>query len=267
MADSIQGRLGIAVTHLESGEAVAWQGSERFPMQSVYKFPIAMFMLQRVDVGAFALGDTVTVQPAEMIPKAGHSPLRDQYPNGVHLSIQQLIEYNVAQSDGTACDVLLRLLGGTAGAQAMVARLGIDDVNIATTEMLQVANDTIQYQNWATPIGMNQLLKVFWAGQYLSESSQRLLQTYMKARGPWFVSRLRGLLPEATVVAHKTGSSRTYNGLTRATNDAGIITLPDDTHLAITVFLADCTAEKAQRDLTIARVARAAFDYFLNKKD
>jgi len=72
--------------------------------------------------------------------------------------------------------------------------------------------------------------------------------------------RLKGLLPPDTVVAHKTGTDGTRNGLTRATNDIGIITLPDGRHLEIAVFVKDSTADETTREATIARIAKAAFD-------
>jgi len=73
--------------------------------------------------------------------------------------------------------------------------------------------------------------------------------------------QLKGLLPAGTVVAHKTGGSGTVNGLTRATNDAGLITLPDGRHLSVVVFVSDTRADTATRDRIIARIARAAWDH------
>jgi beta-lactamase class A len=68
------------------------------------------------------------------------------------------------------------------------------------------------------------------------------------------------MLPTGTVVAHKTGSSRTVAGLTRATNDAGLVTLPDGRHLAVVVFVSDSTADDVTREEVIAKAARAAWD-------
>jgi beta-lactamase class A len=76
---------------------------------------------------------------------------------------------------------------------------------------------------------------------------------------------LKGLLPPGTVVAHKTGTDGTFGGLTRATNDIGIITLPDGRHLAIAVFVRDSTADEATRERTIAAAARAAYDRWVTK--
>ena len=266
IADTIKGNIGISALHIETGKSVSFNGDEKFPMQSVYKFPIAMVMLHEIDKGKFSLDDTIEINKNEFIPKIGHSPLRDKYPNGVNLTINEIIEYNISQSDGTACDVLLRLLGGTKNVQKSIHDLGVKNMAISTTEMIQVANDTIQYQNWSTPKAMNELLKIFHEGDYLSKESQDLLVKLMSVSNRWFDRRIKGLLPAETKVAHKTGTAWTYNGLTRATNDAGIITLPDGSHLVITVFISDSYDSQNKREMTIANAAKEAYDNWTIKK-
>lgn len=59
---------------------------------------------------------------------------------------------------------------------------------------------------------------------------------------------------------HKTGSSGTRDGVTAATNDIGLITLPDGRRLAIAIFISDSKADDATRDAVIARIAKAAYD-------
>ena len=265
IADTIKGNIGISALHIETGESISFNGDEKFPMQSVYKFPIAMVMLHQIDNEKFSLGDTIEIKKAEFIPQAGHSPIRDKYLSGANLTIKEILEYNVSQSDGTACDVLLRLLGGAEKVQKSIHDLGVKNIAISTTEMVQVANDTIQYQNWSTPIAMNELLEIFYEGDYLSKESQDLLLAYMSISNKWFDRRIKGLLPEETELAHKTGTARTYNGLTRATNDAGIITLPDGSHLAITVFISDSYDSQTKREMTIARASKEAYDYWTRK--
>jgi beta-lactamase class A len=63
------------------------------------------------------------------------------------------------------------------------------------------------------------------------------------------------------VVAHKTGTGR-RGTLWSATNDIGIVTLPNGQHLAIGVLLMDSTADEATREATIAAVAKAAWEAF-----
>jgi len=70
-------------------------------------------------------------------------------------------------------------------------------------------------------------------------------------------------LPKDAVVAHKTGSSGTNDaGLTPATNDIGIITLPNGKHLAIAIMVYDSKADEATREAVIAKIAKAAWDEY-----
>ena len=72
------------------------------------------------------------------------------------------------------------------------------------------------------------------------------------------LARLKGSLPPATEVMHKTGTI----GMT--TNDVGIITLPGDAgHVAIAVFVKSSTKEIPERERAIAEVTRAIHDYFV----
>ncbi|QIY83243.1 hypothetical protein HER18_06735 [Chryseobacterium sp. NEB161] len=78
--------------------------------------------------------------------------------------------------------------------------------------------------------------------------------------------RLKGNLPENTVVAHKTGTSGAdKKGKTAATNDIGVISLPNSEHLVISVFVTDSFENDQTNEKIIADVAKASFDYY-NKK-
>jgi beta-lactamase class A len=79
--------------------------------------------------------------------------------------------------------------------------------------------------------------------------------------------RLKGLLPEGTIVAHKTGSSgKNESGLAAATNDVGIVTLPNGKHFIIVVFVSDSKADDKTRDNIIAEITRAVWDKYNSKK-
>ena len=130
---------------------------------------------------------------------------------------------------------------------------------ILDTEKAFAQDHSLQYRNWTTPEAAVALLRALHERRWLSESARGLLLKLMTESntGP---KRLKGLLPAGTVVAHKTGTSGTENGVTAATNDIGIITLPNGKHLAIAVFVADSPADEATREGVIARVARAVWD-------
>jgi beta-lactamase class A len=260
LASAAGGHTGASVMVLETGRRASLHGQDRFPMQSVYKFPIAMAVLHEVDRGVLVLHQPVRIEAGELVPPALHSPIRDRFPEGGTLSLREVLRYAVAESDGTASDVLLRLAGGPAQVTAYVESLGIRGVRIVATEMEMSRAERVQYQNWAQPDEAVALLRVFQEGKGLSKASSVLLRDCMTVTvtGP---KRIKGLLPEGTEVAHKTGTSNTDHGLARATNDIGIVTLPDGRHLAIAVFVSDSRAGTEVREGVIAKIARSAWDW------
>ena len=262
-AQHISGNVGVQGMLLETEETVSYNADQRFPMQSVYKFPIAMAVLDQIDKGALALEQVVHVDSTDYIPR-GYSPIREKFPAGVDLTIRELLKYTIL-SDGSASDILLNTIGGAEVADDYVESLGVkdDDISIAILEKIQVVNDTIQYQNWSTPKAMTQLLKIFYMDSVLSEESQSLLFQNM-VDSKTGLGRIRGLLPEGTIVAHKTGTAATYNELTRATNDVGIVVLPNGKHLAISIFVSDSYASPTERDRVIAKISKSVFDHWNN---
>lgn len=252
------GRVGVAATVIETGESVAFNGNQKFPMQSVYKLPIAMAVLHQVDQGALKLEQKVRVTKNDLRQV---SPIRNKHPEGLELSVLDLLQFMVSQSDNTACDVLLRLVGGPQFVTKYLRDLGINDIVVANTEKELEQDKLAQYRNWATPEEMVVLLRTLHSGRGLREPSRALLLRVM-TQTTTGSRRIKGLLPVGTVVAHKTGSSRTFDGLTPATNDVGLVTLPNGQHLAVAVFVSDSKADDSTREKVIARVARAAWDHW-----
>lgn len=254
------GPVGAAAVIVEGGEVVSFNGTQHFPMQSVYKVPIAMVILDAVDEGRLKLTQRIFVRPEDLVPDRLHSPIRDANPRGVELTLRELLHFMIAESDGTASDVLLGVAGGPEKVTEHLRSLGVEGVTVATTERAMAQGDEqVQYQNWATPESMLGLLRALQEGRGLSRASRALLLDFMLKSTPG-PRRLKGLLPAGTPVAHKTGTSNTVEGTTRATNDVGIVTLPDGRHMAVAVFVSDTKADADVREGVIAKIARAAWD-------
>jgi beta-lactamase class A len=259
ISQAAQGRVGVTATVLETGESVTLNGDQRFPMQSVYKFPIGMAVLAQVDQGTLSLNQQVRVEPSDFVSAPQHSPIREEYPQGVELSLAELLEYMVTESDNTACDVLLELIGGPNVVTQYLRDLNINDIVVANTEKEIGQDEAVQYRNYATPDATVTLLRALHEGQGLSDASRELLLRLMTETLTG-LRRIKGLLPDGTMVAHKTGTSGTVDGVTAATNDVGLVTLPNGQHLAIAVFVSDSRANATTREEVIAKVAKAAWD-------
>jgi beta-lactamase class A len=261
IASASPGRLGAAAELLETGERVIVGEGFRYPMQSVYKLPIAMAVLRLVDEGALRLEQLFDVRPSDFVTPAQHSPIRDEHPDGARLSLRELLRLTVAESDGSTSDVALRLAGGPRAVMAYLHGIGVRDVTVATTEKEIGRSSRAQFLNWATPAGCQTLLRALQSGPGLSDTSRALLVQFLVAATPGR-DRIPGLLPTGTIVAHKTGTSGSVGGVTPATNDIGIITMPNGQHIAVAVLLTNARGSAAARDSVIARVAKAAFDAF-----
>lgn len=202
LAATTNGLLGVAVTYAGTGETTLLHGHDHYPMMSVFKFPLALYILDQADKKKLSLDEPVTIHKKTW--SRIFSPMLNSSPGKtVRLTIRDLTANIILLSDNVACDVLLGRIGGPEVLNNYIHALGIDEINIAWAEA-QMAADPV-------------------------------------------------------AAAHKTGTSNTDpTGLTAATNDVGILTLPGSAHLYITVFLTDSHADEATRENVIALVGRLA---------
>ncbi|WP_028521915.1 class A beta-lactamase, subclass A2 [Runella limosa] len=265
VAATTNGVLGVGVIDLSNGDTVSVNGQGHFPMQSVYKFHLALAVMNEIDKGKWTLEQKIKVTKKDLLPNTW-SPLREKYPNGeVELPLREILEYTVAQSDNNGCDILFRLMGGTKVVDKYIKSIGISDVNIVGTEEEMHADDRVQFANWSTPRSAAKLLAVFFEKKILSKHSWDFVWNTMVSTttGP---RKIKGVLPANATVAHKTGySGVNKQGIIVATNDIGIMQLPNGKYVAIAVFLSNTPLPEAQCDRVIAEAAKVTWDYFLTK--
>jgi beta-lactamase class A len=265
IVQSIKGNTGVALLGLTGRDSLTWSGNNKFPMQSVYKFPLAMAVLDQVDKGEFQLTQKIHITKKDL--RDTYSPLRDKYPVGnVDITLSDLLAYTVSNSDNNGCDILFRLMGGPAKVEAYVRGLGVKDISIVATEEEMARDWKVQYTNWSTPSAMAQLLEIFFNGKALSKASNDLLWKMM-VESTTGKEKIKGQLPDGTTVAHKSGASGANDkGLIGAANDVGIVALPSGSYLIIVVFISDTTDTEEKCATAIARISKASWDYFSLKK-
>lgn len=257
--------VAVAVLGIEDRDTLTFNGNKPYPMQSVYKFPLALYILSEVDKGNFSLKQPIFITKKDLLPNTW-SPLREKYPEAnVSVPLSELLRYSVAQSDNNACDILFRLAGGTSKVNDYIHDLGIKEINIAATEEEMHEDWDAQFTNQARPFAIVKLLDLFYQGEVLTKSTTAFLWKIMVSTSTG-KNKIKGLLPAGTVVAHKTGQSgRNKEGIRAAENDAGIVTLPDGKHYAITIFVAH-SAENDETNLRMTtEVSKAVWDYFVSK--
>ena len=259
--------VGVSIIGNNGKDKISINGEKRFPMQSVFKFHIGLLMLSEIDKGKFSLDQKIEIQKKDLLPDL-YSPIRDKYPDGATLTIAEILEYTVSASDNVGCEVLLRLLGGPQAVEKYFVKNKFKDVAIKFNEEQQQANWDLQFQNWTTPKAANKVLETFYANQkkLLSPKSYDFMWKVMRETKTGG-KRLKGQLPQNTIVAHKTGSSGTnkQTGVTAAVNDIGIVFLPNGQHFFISVFVTDSKENAETNEKIIADIGKVAWDYFITK--
>ena len=290
---SAQGIVGVSIKHLESGASLAVNGDEPFPMASTFKLPVLVALYAKAKDGTLKWDDMVDISATDLHLGSGDlTPLFD--PPGIRLSMHNVANLMMMISDNSAADICLAK-AGAANVNARMRALGIDGIRVDrpcqelildylgrdTTTLKGLPRDELQLalktaatpeteetrfkaddrvaadpRDNATPNAFVRLLEKIWRGEAVDRAaSDAMLETLKRCRTG--ENRLRGLLPPATEVAHKTG---TLGGVV---NDVGIVYLPDNAgHVAIAVMSKRTRNVQAEVERTIANISRYAYDYF-----
>lgn len=257
--------VGISIKSIEDKDTLSINGNLKAPLMSVFKFHIALTVLNQVDEGKLSLNQKIFIKKKDLHENTW-SPMREDYPNGnMDLTLDKLLRYTVSHSDNNGCDILIDLAGGTKVIQKFINKQGIKDFAIKVNEK-QMESWKNLYVNTTTPLATTELLEKFYKGEVLKENTTKYLYQIMveTSRG---LTWMKAGLPEGTELAHRTGISGTNDDNLRvAMNDVGIVKLPNGKHFILSVYLKEITESKEDTEKIIADISKATWDYFTKKK-
>ncbi len=283
---NFDGVAGLAAIDLDTGQRIVFHETEPFPMASVYKVPVGIAFLQRVDRGEVSLDTKVTLGPDDF--HAGASIIADEAKGQpVTLTLGELFTHMVRDSDNSAVDYLFAHYVAPKEVMKVLYAIGVRGVDVSRPEAMiigQMLNegDVIETREryakrvksistpeqveglkkfWrdtrdnATPIAMADLYAKLYRHQVgLKPASEELLLKAMRdaAAGP---DRIRAGIPADATLAHKTGT------MPGTLNDGGIITSPDGKHhIAIAVFTKWSQGTEPDRAKVVAQMTKAVYD-------
>ncbi len=253
---------GISVKNIEDKDTLNINGNMSMPMMSVFKFHIALAILDRVDKGKLQLHQKFFIKKEELLPDTW-SPIRDEFPDGnISLTLDQLLRYTVSHSDNNGCDILLRMTGGPEAVQKFIKKQGIRDITIKLDEEQMGKAWENLYVNTTTPEATTFLLEKFYRGKILKKNTSAYLYRIMvqTSRG---LTWMKAGLPPGTERAHRTGiSGNNKDNLRAAMNDVGIFKLPNGKHVILSVYLKNITEERADTEKIIAAIAEATYNHY-----
>ena len=198
------GHVGFFAENVVSGADLGWRANERFVMCSTFKASLAALILQRVDRGTDHLDRSITFTAADtpdwVAPVAKANLARGW------MSVGEMCQAAVQQSDNTCATLLLDRVGGPAALTAfwrtcgdMVSRLDDPELQLNRTPPGSDRDTT-------TPRAMAANFRRFVLGDVLSVPSRTQLKMWLVGSVTGF-NRLRAGLPASWVVGDKTGNN------------------------------------------------------------
>jgi beta-lactamase class A len=248
------GTWGIALEDLYHQQSWQWNGDHVFYAASIIKLPIMAAVFAAASRGDFRLTDKLTLKRDDLV---GGSGVLQHLSPAIELPIYDVITLMIIQSDNTATNMLIDLVGFEEIQKVM--------------ETLQMKNSTCYTKLMTVPVvtpGRNmitandvtRLLKTFATGKFVSMYACEQMVDIMKKQ-QWR-DCLPALLPDedSDIVgvkpswefANKTG------WVTAIRHDAGILYVGSRA-MAITVLSKDC--DDVASKVTMGKIGKEVYDY------
>ena len=249
---SLGGRIGVWAGRAGHEPDLGWRETERFAMCSSFKWLLAAAVLEQVERGSERLERPVPYGPKALPP---HSPITHAHLAQGAMSVGELAEAAVTQSDNGAANLLLERLGGPPALTAFLRRHGDPVTRLDRNEPeLNQALDG-DPRDTTTPKAMvGDLARLAFGDALNARSKARLVQWMLACRTG--DARIRASIPKGLLVGDKTGTG--YNGVA---GDIGFV-LPGAgcSPLLMAIYVQAPKADPERRDAAIARCAAIVWE-------
>jgi beta-lactamase class A len=241
-----QARLGLAILDTGSGVRFEHRPSERFPMCSTFKLPLAAAVLGQIDLGRERLDRAIAIAESDIV---AHSPVTKPRVGG-SATVAELCEATMTESDNAAANLLLPIVGGTAGLTRFMRGL---DRGVSRLDRVEPALNESRPgdpRDTTTPAAMAMMLQRLALGSVLSPTSRERLLGWMLANKTG-ARRLRAGLPAGWRVGDKTGA-----GANGSDNEAAILWPPKRPPILVAAYLTQTPLPFEQTNAVHARLGR-----------
>jgi beta-lactamase class A len=240
------GRVGAAVLDTATGEWSAYRGRERFPMCSTFKFLLASAVLQRVDRHDEALDRAIAIAPK---PLLSHSPVSEAHA-GATMTVAALCEAVLTDSDNTAANALLDIIGGPPGITRFCRSIGDTRTRLDRKELALNEARAGDPRDTTTPAAMARDLHTLSLGSVLSQAARNQLTLSMEGCRTG-LDRLRAKLPASWRAADRTGSNGEHTS-----NDIAVLWPPGKPPIIVAAYITQCPGPETKRTAMLSEVGR-----------
>jgi beta-lactamase class A len=244
------GNVGIMVEDLNTGLSTSVNADAQMPAASTIKVPVMVEVFKRLARGDFDLNRKVSLLQSDR--DWGWGDLSDA-PRGARYTVSKLLTLMITESDNTATNMLIRLVGRKAINREM-ASLGLHQTSLHD----YIRSDgPIRYALRSSPSDMVRLLSAMARYQLIDEWSSRAMISIMA--GQHHNGLIPAPLPRGTTIAHKTGE------LHDTLNDVGIVYLNSEPYVMAVMTTNLPTLESGYSFIhSVSRVAYHELNRFIS---
>ena len=148
-------RIGVAARDTGSGKSLDYRSQERFPMCSTFKFLAAAAVLRRIDDGNEKLDRFVSYGAKDILE---YAPVTKSHLKEGGMTLAALCAAAIEQSDNTAGNLLLDIIGGPAGLTNFVRTIGHTSSascpGLTRASMMNCSDGSLTFFRAAWPYGL-----------------------------------------------------------------------------------------------------------------
>jgi len=246
-----EARIGISALDTRTGSTVAFRAEERFGYASSIKAFVAAQFLREVPA---ADRDELITWSADALDAAGYSPVTSEHVE-TGLTLAQLAEAAVRESDNLATNLVLERIGGPSGLRSALRDLGDDTTAVVNFEPALNTIEPGSIDDTSTPDAFTDTLSTFLNDDTLSAADRATWIDWMSgnATGDALV---RAGAPAGWTVADKSG------GAGGIRNDVAVVTPQGEDPVLITIFTSKNDASAPYDDAVVERAAAIVFAAF-----
>ncbi len=249
IAAASSGVLGIYARTLGPQAAISLRADESFPTASISKLVVLLTLYRRAEREPALLDRIVVLQRSDFVPG---SEVLDGYAIGSSITVRRLAAAMIEQSDNSASNVLIDLLG-FATLQRTIAAVGMRRTRLVRhfADLRAIARHN---ENVTTPRDMGTLLYAIERGAHegittvaTPASCRAMLELMLRGDGR---DKIAMGLPRARALANKVGE------MDNVRNDVGIVDPRGEAPYVLAVLVKDLD-DFSLGNLAIRRVAAA----------
>jgi beta-lactamase class A len=241
-------RLGVFGVDTGSGRTVEHRADERFAYASTFKALAAAAVL--ADTTTAELDQVVRYAKADLV---SHSPVTGKHV-GTGMTLRAIAEAAVRYSDNTAGNLLLERLGGPAGFERALRRLGDRVTDPERTEIMLNEAEPGDVRDTSTPRALATDLRAYAVGDALGDDDRAVLVGWL--RGNTTGDKLiRAGAPAGWQVGDKTGA-----GGYGTRNDIAVLWPPGGAPIVLAIMSSRDQRDAGYDDALIAEAAKLAIE-------